>query len=121
MILRLLTVSILLSGIAGCAGTREAYKVADSPDKQAFVIAEHYAALVHEAANLKEAGVPADVVKKMQAMDDIARPLVFQLRPLTDAYLAVDSAENKAALEKALGQAALAVSNLTDAVRGTHR
>lgn len=121
MILKAVLLSLLLSGVVGCVGTREAYKAADSPDKQAFVIAEHYAALIHEAANLKDAGAPADVVAKMQAADDIARPLVFQLKPLADAYVAMESAANREALEKALGQAAIAVSDFINVVRGAHR
>lgn len=121
MILKAVLLSLLLSGLVGCVGTREAYKAADSLDKEAFVIAEHYAALVHEAANLKEGGASPDVVAKMRAADDMARPLVFQLKPLADAYAAMESAENRAALEKALGQAAVAVSNFINVVRGAQR
>lgn len=118
-LLPLLLLSLL---VVGCPGTRAAYKAADShPDLLAFVVAEHYSALVHEAANLKDAGAPADAVAKMQAADDTARPLVFQLKPLTDAYVAVASAENREVLEKALGEATVAVSNFINVVRGVRR
>lgn len=117
-----LLLALLLSLIAGCTGQKAAFKAADDqPDKLAYVVAEEYAALLHEAADLKEQGLPANVVAKLQQADDVAKPLILQLKPLAESYKEVNSVENEAALRTALGKAAVAISAFIDAVKEARR
>jgi hypothetical protein len=99
---------LCLSAATACTGTRTAYKAAETPDQMAFIVTEHYAALVKEAADLKEKGT----------LTGSARPLVLQLRALSDAYTGTKSAESEAALQAALNKAVLAVSNLITSLKG---
>lgn len=99
--------------IEGCTSTSGAYKAAASPDETAFVITEHYASLVREAANLRSRPTtPPEAVRAMQAADLVAAPLVDALRPLRDAYVATKSAQSEAELQLAVNQAVLAVADL---------
>jgi len=104
--------------LAGCVGTRQAYRGASTPDEYAYVLAEHYAALVKEAANLKERpSTPRPAVEAMQKAELAARPVVLQLKPLRDAYLEARSAETEAELQVAIDRAVLAIADLVRALR----
>jgi hypothetical protein len=110
---------IVLAALSACVGTRTAYQAADSPDKMAYVITEHYTALVTEAANRKDAGtLTGDALAKVQAADRAVSPLVLQLGPLSQAYTATKSAETQAELQAAINKAVLALTNLIDALKG---
>lgn len=110
-------VMVLVSFVTSCMHTREAYRAAGSPDEYAYVLAEHYAALVHEAADLREkATTPPEAIRLMQQADDAARPAVKKLRELRDAYLAVHSAQTEEDLQRAINDAVLLVARLIRAV-----
>lgn len=112
-----LTVPVV-AALSGCTGTRAAYKEAQSPDEYAYVLAEHYASLVREAADLKaRPTTPADVVRAMQTADTAAAPLVDALRPLRGAYLATQSAASEAELQEAINRAVLAIADLVRSVK----
>lgn len=114
--LRYLWLAAVLA-LAGCAGTRAAYQAAENPVQKASVVAEHYYAIVREAADLKEAGAPAAAVAKLQAADRVAKPLVIELTRLAEAYKAVRSAENELALQKAMNEAVIALNAFIEALR----
>lgn len=104
--------------LSACTHTREAYREAASVDETAYVLAEHYAALVHEAANLAEKpSTPAAAVDAMRRAELAARPAVFALRDLRDAYVAARSAENEAALQAAVNRAVQVIADLVRAVQ----
>jgi len=104
--------------VSGCTGTRAAYKEAQSPDEYAFVLAEHYASLVREAADLKARPTTrAELVSAMQAADTAAGPVIDALRPLRDAYLATQSAASEAELQDAVNRAVLAIADLVRSVK----
>jgi hypothetical protein len=110
---------LILSAATACTGTRSAYKAAETPDQMAYIVTEHYAALVKEAADLKDAGtLTGSALAKVQAADNAARPLVLQLGPIAQAYAATKSAESEFALQQALNKAVLAVSNLINSLKG---
>lgn len=113
-------IAILLAAVtlSACTHTREAYREAASVDETAYVLAEHYAALVHEAANLAEKpSTPAAAVDAMRRAELAARPAVLALRDLRDAYVAARSAENEAALQAAVNRAVQVIADLVRAVQ----
>lgn len=108
--------------VAGCAGTKAAYKAAGSPDVVAYVVAEHYSALVSEAASLAaKPGTAPEVVSALRVADNRAAPVVLELRGLRDAYLAAKSAESEAALQSALDRAVRAVADMVEALKAARR
>jgi hypothetical protein len=115
---RLLIAAVLVLGLCACQHTQEAYKAADSPDEYAYVLREHYASLVHQAADLKEKPTtPREAVEVMQQAELAARPVVDTLRPLRDAYIAGKTAETEAQLQAAINSAVLLIADLVRAVR----
>lgn len=107
----------LVSACTG-SGTRAAYTEAKGLDEQAYVLAEHYASLVEQAAVLKaKPTTPAIAVARMQQADQVAKPLVLRLRPLRNAYVAAKNATTEAELQLALSQAVLAIADLVRAVQ----
>jgi hypothetical protein len=109
----------MLLALAGCAGTRAAYDAASTPQQKAYVIAEHYSALVKQAADLKDAGTLTGVaLEKVQAADRAAKPLVVELTKATEAYQGARNAQNEAELQAALNKAVIAVNSLINALRG---
>lgn len=110
---------LMLLALAGCAGTRAAYDAASTPQQKAYVIAEHYSALVKQAADLKDAGTLTGVaLEKVQAADRAAKPLVVELTKATEAYQGARNAQNEAELQAALNKAVIAVNSLINALRG---
>lgn len=108
-----LVAPVLALTMSGCASTREAYGSADTVDEYAYVAAEHYAALVHEARLLKEKSTtPAAAVVAMQAAAAKAQPAVLKLRALRDAYTQMRSAQNEQDLQKAVDEAVLLIADL---------
>lgn len=92
---------------SGCTGTRAAYVAAEGkPDQVAYVIAEQYSSVLHEAADLKESpSTPAEVTAGMQRADLAAQPAVDKLRPAANAYTEIKVAQEAAATAE--GEAAL--------------
>lgn len=124
-----LFVALSLLQLAGCVSTQAAYKAAplhgEALADTAYVIAEHYAAVVHEAANLRESGrTPAPLVVAMQRADAAAKPLILGepevqrpgLKQIADAYTAVHDAKTEADLQAAVNNAVLRLGDLMRAV-----
>ena len=104
--------------VAGCPATRGVYEEAQSPDEYAFVVAEHYNALVNEAADLAENPQTSENVRSaLKAADAKAKPLVLKLRVLADAYASSKTAETQEELQKALNEAVLAVADFIRSLR----
>jgi hypothetical protein len=110
-------------GVVGCTAATSAYKAADNPSELAYVLLENYAALVKAAADLSEkATTPASAVTAMQQADAKAKPVMLQLRPLRDAYVASKSANSEEELQAASNRAVLAIADFVRAIqaaRGT--
>lgn len=104
--------------VAGCAGTKAAYNAAETLEERAFVVTEHYAAVVKQAADLKDAGVlKGQALNKAREIEQVAQPVVLSLGGLVAKYNAAKSAETEVALQKALDEAVLAIADLVRVVK----
>lgn len=111
-----MTVPVVVS-VTACSGVSAAYKAAENPGELAYVLLEHYAALVKAAADLAEKPTtPASAIQAMQRADATAKPVVLKLRPLREAYIATKSATSEADLQLATNQAVLAIADLVRAI-----
>jgi hypothetical protein len=130
----LFAAGVSVAVLPGCAGTRDAYSSARATDNAvadtAYVVAEHYAAVVHEAANLAQlATTPDDVKDAMKAADRAVKPLILGdpntgqpgLRVLAERYAAVRTAATQAELQAAINAAVLELSKLINAVKAARR
>lgn len=105
--------------LAGCAGARSAYKAADTLEEYSYVVTEHYAALLKEAATLRQAGaLTGSALAKVQAADTKVAPKIFALKPLVDAYARAKTAETEVALQAAVDDAVRALAELVREIRG---
>ena len=130
---RYVLIPILCLLAVACAGTRSAYQAAQDsgdPEVYAYVIAQHYSALVKEAADRKESGSLTGVaLQKVQQADEKARPIIIGdesasppkagIEQLAKAYTATKSAADQAALQKALNDAVLALNDFINTLKGT--
>lgn len=112
-----LLVSLVVVMLLGCTGTRAAYTAGETLDAKAFVVTEHYAAVLREANELADRGAPRELVEKMQAADRAAAPVVLELREASALYTAARTAENAEQLQSALDAAALKVAAFVRALR----
>jgi hypothetical protein len=129
--------ALLGGGLAGCTGTKAAYTAAQTrpetalPDT-AYVVAEHYRAVLREAVELKEAGrLPASVVERLQQADAKVKPLILGdpaavppkagLRQLAESFQAVRNAATEAELQRAVDAAVLALADFIKAVDDARR
>lgn len=114
--------------VAGCAGTKAAYQEAQTLDEYAYVITEHYASLVREAADLKDKPTtPRDAVVAMQRADTAAHLVVVGdpggspptpgLAELAATYQQVRDAQSEAELQAAVNNAILKIAELVRAVK----
>ena len=104
--------------LSGCAGTRSAYKAAEGLSETAYVVGEHYYALVRETNDLDDKGQLSDrELRKIQDIAQESRPTIVALLNAANAYDLAKSAENETELSNALATAALAVSRLVDAIK----
>lgn len=104
---------------AGCAGTKAAYSAAETLQERAFVVSEHYSALVKQAADLKDQGIlKGAALAQAREIESVAQPVVLSLSDLVAKYNAAKTAENEVALQAALNDAVLAVANLIRIVKG---
>lgn len=114
-VLAILLTCLMLSG---CAGTRAAYQAAEGLEETAKVVGEHYYALVREANDLDDKGMlSASALAHTQDIVRKTSPAVLALAQAAVKYKAVKSATNELELERALSDAAIAVSRLIDAIR----
>jgi len=137
-VLAAVAVSLAVGGVvAGCSGTKAAYSAAHTraetvlPDT-AYVVAEQYRAILHEAVTLKESGrLPPEVVAKLQQADAAVKPLVLGdpqavpprpgLQQLSETFAAVRSASSEAELQRAVDAAVLALADFIKAVDDARR
>lgn len=114
--------------VAGCAGTKAAYQEAQSLDEYAYVLTEHYASLVREAADLKEKPTtPAAAVRAMQEADKAVHLIVVGnpsgspptpgLAELAASYQQVRDAKTEAELQEAVNAAILRIADLVRAIK----
>jgi hypothetical protein len=120
----------VISLLPGCAGTSAAYKAAQGLPDTAYVVAEHYAAVVKEAADL--AAIPTtspEVKEAMKAAAEATAPYVLgdpatgkpSLRQLAENYSAVKDAKTEAELQTALNSAVTQLARLINAVKAARR
>ena len=112
--------AIALSSVAttGCASTREAYSVADTLDERAYVATEHFAAVVKQAADLRERGVlSGSALADVRALEQKAKPAVLRLGSLAKNWQAAQTAESEVALQRALDDVVIAIADLVRAVK----
>lgn len=107
---------LLLALLSGCAGTKAAYRAADTLDEQAYVIAEHYAAVVKEAANIAP-HLPAHLKSELQAADQVAKPLIVKLGPLSEKFQTVKTAETEIELQQEVNDALIALTDFINALK----
>lgn len=106
-----------ITAMQGCTQARSAYKTADNPAELAYVLTEHYAALVKAAADLaQKPTTPASAIVAMQKADAVAKPVVLRLRPLREAYVTGKTAANEAELQAAIDRGVLALADLVRAI-----
>ena len=104
--------------LSGCAGTRAAYKAADGLSETAYVVGEHYYALVRETNDLDDKGqLSSRELRNIQNIARETRPTIVSMLNAASAYDGVKSAQNETELSAALATAALAVSRLVDAIK----
>ena len=119
----LISAVFVAAGIGGCASTVDAYKAAEGLEETAFVMNQHYLALVREANALAEAGaLSGSSLAKAQEVVRESRPVLNELSNMAKAYQAAATAENEQALTAAIAAAAVHLSNLVtiiSAARGS--
>jgi hypothetical protein len=112
-----------LLALTGCAGTRDAYKAAETPEEYAYVLTEHYAGLLNQSANLaalpttpesaKTAMKKASAeVQKIISGDATAVPRVPGIKELVANYKQVRNAQTQAELQAAVDQLVLKLADL---------
>ena len=107
----------LMFVLVGCVGTRAAYKEAEGLYETAYVITEHYSVVLEQAAQLAPSLSEARRTQ-LREVRDRATPIVLRLQPLAESWQTARSAENAAALEAAITDAAAQVAALAKAVKG---
>jgi len=113
----LLSVSIPLA-LTSCAGTRAAYKAAEDAEDTAYVFSEHYDALVVEGIRLRDNGtLTGNSLLVAQRIEARTRPIILAMGTAAQAWEAVQSAENEAALELATSNAVKALHEFIDALK----
>lgn len=131
-LLPLILLLLSLATLEGCVGTRTAYKAAQDtgdPTVYAYVVGEHYSALLKEAADLKDAGkLTGNALATAQAADRKAKPLIIGdpsadppkagVQQLSETYKATQGTADKAALQKALNDAVKAISEFINSLKG---
>jgi hypothetical protein len=130
LLVTLVVAAVVGQLLIGCVNTQAAYKAAplhgETLVDTAYVMAEHYDAVLVEANTLKASGrVPAPLLERMRAVDRVARPIflgdpsksqpgILQLR---DVYVSAHDAKSEAELQRATNDAAVALANLINAVK----
>ena len=113
-----LIIASLLALLGACAGTQQAYKAAEGLEETAFVMNQHYLALVREANRLADQGViTGSSLRALQDLIRTSRPLLGELAGAAQAYENVRSAATEAELTAAISAAAVALSDLVNAIR----
>lgn len=78
---------LLVLLVAGCAAGPGITQLADTPDKQGFVVYSSYVAVLETAAEyVQEPGVPRSHIERVQDIDRRARPIAENVMRLSIAY-----------------------------------
>jgi len=130
LLLALASAGLAFVVLPGCANTKAAYEAARGTDNAvadtAYVVAEHYAAVVREAADLAALPTTPESVKDtLKAADRAVKPLIVGnpetgapgLRELSARYTAVRTAATQAELQAAINAAVLELAKLINAVK----
>jgi len=114
----ILAILVASSMLGSCTGTRAAYKAADGLDETAKVVSEHYYALVREANVLKDSGqLSGQELDTAQALVAVTAPAITDLATAAQAFAAVQNAQTEGDLQRAINDAAIAVSKLLDVIK----
>lgn len=117
-VLRVCVVLAAAAVLAGCAGTRAAYQAAETLDETAYVVAEHYAALLEQVNELAEAGtLDADDIRFAQSIAEDATPAIIELEEAVAIHARFANLQSEADLEAALARAVPYVSRLANLLR----
>lgn len=117
-VLAVAAIALCTLATTGCASTREAYKAADTLDERAFVAEEHFAAVVKQAADMKDRGVlTGSALANVRALEAKAKPAVLSLGDLARKWQAAQTAESEVALQRALDSVVLAIADLVRALK----
>lgn len=115
---RLAAVVAAMLQLAACSGTIDAYEAASGLEETAFVMNQHYLALVKEANRLAgEQLLTGSALGEAQMIVRKSRPLLATLSEAARAYEAVANAATEGDLRDAIADAAVALSDLIDAIR----
>lgn len=118
----LVAAALMLGSVAaltGCSSTKAAYDAADTLEERAFVVTEHYTAVVKQAADLKDRGILAgSALTQARAIEARATPVFQRIGPLVATYNAARNAETEVELQRALDAAVLALADLVRIVKG---
>jgi len=119
---------ILAGALAGCVSTKAAYNEAENLRETAYVLTEHYAAVIHEAADLgAQPSTPETVRQALKASanatakfvkgDENAVPPVPSLLDLVNNYEALGSAASREELQAAIRNAVHAMDGFIKELR----
>lgn len=110
-------VIVLALVLSACAGTRSAYQAtAGDLDATAKVFTLHYTTIIDELNLMSSRGTLVGTnLRHAQDVVNRTSPVVEKMGTAAKAYKAVRSAENKLDLNRAISDAALAISALIDA------
>lgn len=114
--------------LPACTGTRAAYKAAEGLDEYAYVVTEHYAALVKQAADVRQRpGTAQSTINALRAADNAAALVILGnprgtpptpgLQQLVANYKQIRSAKTEAELQAAVDTAILRLADLVRAVK----
>lgn len=82
--------TLFAAGVAGCSGTKAAYRAAENLDETAFVVAEHYSAVLTEARILvQKPETTAGTVRAVQRIEAKATPIIIELADVRNQYIAI--------------------------------
>jgi hypothetical protein len=119
---QLITIGLMALCLVGCQGTKNAYKAADNLNEVAYVVAEHYYALLSEANRMKESGELAGTqLAQVQQSVRVTRPVIDELTAAAQNWTAVGNAQTEAELQQALDKALLQLSKLIDQIKAIRR
>lgn len=112
-ILQGILVALVAMGLISCSGTKQAYEAANGLEETAYVMSEHYNALVQEAARLNSVGVlVGEDLVRAQDLVRRAEPLRIELSSVAQVYADFQSAETEAELTAAIASMAVVLSDL---------
>lgn len=116
--IKILFITLAAMLATACIGTQEAYKAADGLDETAYVVGEHYSALLEQVLAQNAAGrVTGEDWETVQAAIAKTTPAVLALVDAGEAYRDYQSADTEAALQFALSKAAKAITDLINVFR----